>query len=392
MTLVFDRGALPADPVTHAMVIGCGRFPADANLDRKATAAGARAIMALLAEKSDQFVAPIWTIDCVLSDAGVAAEADTLGVELNDPGGATVAAKNTVVASATLAHATTAIKTWLKRLTQRPGDSAFFYMSTHGIADPVNALGVFEDVLVDEFQKWGASINATTLAGGLATLQIGRAWVFLDACQDIIQELLGAPTGVPGYSPIHYGVEQATHARKSVAIVGSHFGDKGWAPDDGSPSFFTQTLLEGLCCSCVEPVQGLGWTVTGKQLIFGLPVLSAVMGTDADCEPLTRFNESGVGLLKVSDPQIHVALTTETKMHLEAAKVEVICDDDGVAPIVKPSGHLDENGLIWRFKVGAHKRRSYSVSASFESGGLAYSSNSFDPDPPAQRVELKRML
>lgn len=361
MTLVYDRGPPQADPVTHAFVLGCGRFPHRPALDRIATVAGARSVMKLLAAHGHEFVAPVWTIRCLLSESGVAPGADVLGVELHDPGdGAQVAGADGPVEAVLLKTVETEGEAWLNAM--RPGDSAFFYMSSHGIAVPGSALGLCEDVLSTQRKKWSASLNVTTLAGGLGTMPLERAWVFFDACQEIASDLLGAPTGVPGLHLIDYTATEQARAKSAVALAGSKFGGEAWAPGDGNPPYFTQALIEGLENACVEPVQDLGWTVTGERLMFGLPILGRIMGIRVQCTPLTGFNEPGVGLRTVAQPQIPVAITTEIEEHLTEAEVQVTCDDEAVPPKRRARWQPEP---IWRFTVDAHRKRSFTATATF---------------------------
>lgn len=368
MTLVYDKGPLPNGPVTHAFVLGCGRFPHNAALDRIATVAGARSVMKLLAAHGHEFVAPVWRIRCLLSESGVAPGSDVLGVELHDPGGgAQVTGTNGSVDSVLLAFVETEGDAWLNDM--RPGDSAFFYMSSHGIAVPGNALGLCEDVLSSQRRKWSASLNVTTLAGGLGTMPLERAWVFFDACQEIVSSLLGAPTGVPGLKLIDYSATDQASAKSAVALAGSKFGSEAWAPDDGNPPYFTQALIEGLENACVEPVQDLGWTITAERLMFGLPILGRIMGIKVQCTPLTSFNEPGVGLRTVQQPQIPFAITTEVEEHLSEADVDVTCDDVAVPPMQRARG---QPGSAWRFRVEAHRKRSFTATARFQTAEPAY--------------------
>lgn len=402
MTLVFDCGAPPAiGPVTHAFVIGCGRFPARNALNRKATVAGAREIMqflsmragAFLLSKQDENVfAPVWTIECLLSDPNVAPGADLLGVDLQTdaPAGATVHAPGDLVEPATRALVELAGEAWLERI--RPGDQAFFYMSSHGISDGSNALGLCEDVLSKKNKKWSQSLNVTTLAKGLTTQLVGaaRGWVFFDACQEIVPSLLGRPTGLPGLNLVEFDVEMSAKASNSCAVAGSPVGGKAWAPTGDEPPFFTQALLEGLKNSCVEAVSGLGWAVTATRLMFDISrVGEAALGRKGlVTATIGSFNQPLVGLLKIDNPMIPVALSTEVEAHMTTASVAVVCDDEDIGDEnFNPPPSLD---FVWRFRVPAHRKRSYTATATFQQDGPNYDQFVFDPDPPCQFVRLKR--
>lgn len=388
MTVVFERGAPPQEPVTHAFVVGCGRFPGKPALNRDATVAGARAIMKFIAAHADQFVTPLWTIECLISDPKVTEGPDTLGVELEGPTGAMIAEAGTVVDPVTLENAEATGDHWLDRI--RPGDHAFVYVSSHGIADGVSALALCEDVLTTERRKWSQSINVSTLAVGLTT-SLGRAargWVFLDACQEIVPALLGAPTGVPGLNLIELDAKTAGGATNTVGVVGSSMGGKAWAPTSAEPPFFTQALIEGFENSCVEPVPEIGWAVTAQRLIFDLPrVAEAALGRGGmETEPLTRFRKPLVGLLRVENPMIPVALSTEIEAHLAQAKIDVTCDDPNVEPKRKEAGGEE---MVWRFRVEANRKRSFTAEATFAAGIPEYKPAKFDSDPPCVTVLLR---
>ncbi|MBD8640253.1 caspase family protein [Sphingomonas sp. CFBP 13733] len=406
MTIVFDRGVPPSGvPVTHAFVLGCGRFPARPALARAATVAGARRIMEFLASHADEFVAPIWSIECLLSDPSAAPGDDRLGVELHHgprnaveppPHPAEIAPPDKVVGPVTLKAVTDAGDVWLKRIgddDRHGADQAFFYMSTHGVSDGANALGLCEDVLSNPRRRWSQSLNVSTLALGL-TSPLGKAfrgWIFLDACQEIAPDLLGSPTGLPGLHLIEFGVAAATKASNSIAIAGSRMGGKAWAPTGEEAPFFTQALIEGMENACVEDVPDVGWAVTATRLIFDLPrVAEATFGRRGiESEPLTRFNQPLVGLLKVAAPMIPVAISTEVEAHLSQASVTVRRDDLGPPEHERKPGGED---MVWRFRVEAHRKRTYSAEATFSGGEASYRKASFDSLPPCQIVRLRSAM
>ncbi|MEG8028955.1 hypothetical protein [Sphingomonas aerolata] len=393
MTEVLNRGDPPVTPVMHAFVIGCGRFPAKPSLDRAATVSGARRMMEFLASHADEFVAPIWTIECLLSDPAVAPGKDTLGCTLADPGpqGSAISAAGTPVEPVRLRTLGPTGDLWLDKI--RPGDHAFFYMSSHGIADGADALGLCEDVLSNPRRLWSQSLNVSTLAPGL-TSAIGKAacaWVFLDACQEVVPALLGSPTGLPGIYLLEYDLATALKAADSFGLVGARMGGKAWAPKEDEPPFFTQALLESFGSGCVEPVPDLGWAVTASRLLSDIPLVAEVaLGRKGlEVEALTRSPKAHLGLIKVPMPMIPIALSTEVEAHLTQAKVTVVCDDEAVERHEREPGGED---VVWRFKVEAHRKRSYSAKAVFPDGTPVYSPGQFDPNPPAQVVKLRRVV
>ena len=209
-----------------------------------ATCAGARAFMAFLAAHADQFVAPLWSVLCLLSDPAVGAGEDRLGVQLQLPAGAAAPAAlcdpDTVVHSATLANVAAEAAAWLESLETRgePQDHAVVYIASHGIADAANAVCLLEDVKRRGMSAWQASLNVSILALGLGTLNIARGWVFMDACQDIVADALSRIGGMPGHQVMTVTAQAQARARNAVAIAGSKFGNSAYAPTNGDPPYF----------------------------------------------------------------------------------------------------------------------------------------------------------
>lgn len=350
-------------------------------------------MMSFLSAQADNFVAPLWTIECLLSDPAVAPTTDLLGVDLQTaaPAGTNASAPGDPVKAASIAEVEIAGDVWLGRI--RPGDQAFFYMSSHGISDGSNALGLCEDVLSKTNKKWSQSLNVSTLATGLTTPLIGaaRGWVFLDACQELVPSLLGRPTGLPGLHLIEFDVDMSTKARNTCGIAGSPVGGKAWAPTSDDPPFFTQALLVGLGKACVEAVPELGWTVTAARLMFDIPrVGEAALGRKGiETSLITTFNQPLVALLKVSSPMVPIALSTEVGAHMSTASVAIVCDDVAVGPATFVPPPAED--FVWRFEVPAHKRRTYTATATFEQNEPSYQTANFDPEPPCQFVRLRRL-
>lgn len=378
------------DPVTHALVIGCGRFPhlsADKSKDRKATSAGAEAVVQFLHDYGQKFVAKVATIECVVSDPDLLPGEDHIElVRGSQDDGGTV--DRIAVESAIFENVRRAAREWRDRC--RPGDHMFFYMSSHGIADGTSAIGVCEDVNEIEEEAWTQSINVTTLAQGVLVNGAGRAWVFFDACQEVVQDLLGAPTGSPAFNLVRYSLADLTRLKqKPVALAGSRFGGKAWAPRDGAAPYFTQALLEGLKNACVEPVAGAGWVVTGAQILFGLKRVSeAVLDWPLETEPLHIFNEPQVALLTVPSPMVPVKVTTETEAHyLSVNAGTAVCSDPAIQPI--PWQSAVPQTMAWRFRVPADRVHHYLATLQFNNPAVTYSAQQFYALPPAQVVVLK---
>lgn len=368
-------------PQTHAFIIGCGRFPnlsPNGAADRLATAAGARAMVRFLLDRADSLIAPLGSIEVLLSDPAQAAGQDTLGLGVieHDPR----ADDSVDRANDPNYHASG--DRWIGRC--RPGDHMFFYMASHGITDSdTTAVAVLEDIRSINHRPWAQSINITQLASALPTLQADGCWVFLDACQEVIPAVFQQIGGAQSAPLITPDITALTRRRtSSVSLAGSRLGSSAWAPAGDAPPFFTQALIEGLSGASVEFTTTDGWVVTGQQILFTLRRIAnaAFNNTDLQTESLTQFNRD-VKLLRVPHPQIPVVVRTATENHMLAA-VSVTANDGNGRVFAKNDGEL-----AWRFRVDPDLAR-YTTSAQFPNGNPAYQDQVFIAAPPAQIVEL----
>ena len=379
MTLVYFRDR--PSPATHAFVVGCGRFPglaADHHLDRPQTVEGARELVRFLLSREGDLVAPLASIECLLSDPACAAGADILGVGqfANDP------RPNDSVDAANSTSFDVAGSAWLARC--QPGDQLFFYMSSHGAVErDATALALLEDVGTNPNRPWSQSVNVSNLAAALPKTGAGACWVFLDACQEDITDLAKQIGGAQGVTIITYNLQDLANAKiRSIGLAGSRFGGKAWAPTDGKAPFFTQALIEGMSGACVEAMDTLGWVVSGRQLFYGLTdVADAAFDYPAlETEPIAMFNKPAA-LVKVADPKVPIAVRTAIESHLGAA-TKVFADDGAGTRYDRA-----DNELTWRFRVFPDGRK-YSATAEFPPGGPSYQPKQFAALAPAQIVVL----
>jgi len=372
----------PADhPQTHVFIIGCGRFLSlrpDGSANAVATTAGARALARILIDQADALVAPLGSVEVLLSDATAQPGQDLLGIGLlqHDP------RPDDLVSPATEANYRTAGDLWVGRC--RPGDHMFFYMASHGVANSdATAVGVLEDVKSAAHRPWSQSINVTQLATALPILGADGCWVFLDACQEVVPEILEQVNGVQSQPLITYSVTDLARRRtSSVALAGSRLGGTAWAPTDGNPPFFTQALIEALRGAGVEFFAGEGWMVTGLQILFNLDHIAnaALNNAGLQTESLTQFNRR-VKLLRVAAPMIPVVVRTATENHMSVA-VSVTASDGNGRTYTKVG-----NDLAWRFRVEPDQAV-FTAQAQFAGPHPVYQPASFIAAPPAQIVEL----
>lgn len=380
MTLVYSRDM--DGPATHALIIGCGRFrdyKPDGSADRVATPAGARKIARFLIDHQDDLVAPLASIECLISDPAVARGKDVLhlGAFPHDP-------RPDDAVEAALADAVRAAgDRWLDRC--RPGDHMFFYMASHGVVErDRSALGAMEDLGVVPRRRWSQTLNVQHLAVSLPVTGAQSCWVFLDACQEVIPELIEQYDGAQALILMTPSLQELTQVSvRSVALAGSRFGGMAWAPTNGDPPWFTQALIQGLSGCCVDAIDGLGWVVSGQQILFGLAKVAnaALDYPGLNTEQLTNFNQIA-GLVKVAQPMIPVAVRTQIEGHINQA--QSVTADDGNGTIETRA----DNEMTWRFRVEPSGRM-FTARALFGPGGPVYQDGRFPAQPPAQVVELR---
>jgi hypothetical protein len=378
LTVIYERDV--PGPKTHAFVIGCGRFPGlDGALAQRLpqTVAGAHAFIQFLEREADNFIAPLATIEVLLSDPAFQAGQDRFA----RAGRAHDRRADDQVDSATRENARTAGNRWRDQC--QPGDHMIFYMASHGVADgEARAMGVLEDINTSPHQRWHETVNVASLARGLPQLDPGAGWIFLDACQTLYPEVLQYVEGVASLSWITVDVVAlASRPKNAVALGGSRYGEAAWAPAQGAP-YFTQALLHGLEGACVQAEEHLGWAVNSRPLLWDLHKVAdaALDWRHLHPEMLAPCNLE-LSLLKVAQPMVPVAVRTNPQADLAHAVSVVAAAADGRSHV------RDDQALTWRFRVqpdGVH----YTVTATFPPGGPLYASNTFPAYPPARVVTL----
>jgi hypothetical protein len=383
MTLVFHRPT--AVPATHAFVIGCGRFSHLTAADnRPATAAGARAMIEFLTKSETKLIAPLASIECLLSDPAVAAGSDQVQLASSiDQNGNQVPSPKLSVDCANLNNARTAGLNWLARC--RPGDHMFFYMASHGIADgPGRAFGLLEDVNSNQYNPFAESVNIGAMAIGLPTIGAGACWIFLDACQEIPSIEMTGINGADGLilvNPSSISLAKAGNV-PCCAVAGSRYGGYAEAPGTAQPPFFTQALLRGLGGACIDDL-GANWVVTAKSITWDLPAVAEVaLGYNGlPATPLTPYNQD-IALLQVNDPFVTVAVHTKIQSDMLRATKVSATDQNGTIRI------KSDNNPIWRFDVPP-SYLIFTVIANFPPNGPTYPSKTFRARPPVQDVLLQ---
>jgi len=371
MSLIYHRpfaadGAAPigdelsADqPVMHALIIGVGRFPnlpPARNADRKTCADSARAIIEFLMEQASarNFQVPLASVECLVSDPGI----DLGGQDLvsrchptRDP------RVNENVDPGTMANVDAACDAWLTRC--RPidtgigfkGDHLLLYICSHGVAGrDEGALAVMEDIKTEGFKRWTQLLNIGSMARHIpAATDAGAVWLFLDACQEVLNELTEMVDGVNAHEPARANISQMAKCKvTSLALAGSNFGDFAHAPAGGGIAYFTEALIDGLSNSCVENTPD-GWVSTAKEIPGGVvKVAKSAYGKNVHTEIL-KAPSYDQQFLRVGAPRIPVDVTSSPSGILQSAsKAAVIHSETRDELFIRDIADTEET---WRLRV-----------------------------------------
>jgi hypothetical protein len=344
MTIVFDRGP-SAEPKTHALVIGCGRFPwIDPSLqpDRQSCFDSAAEVIKFLVERADDLIAPLATIDCLMADPAVDPdrEPDRLPASVVALGLLTDEVERPLARN---------VEDVLHALRNRcdPGDSIFIYLTSHGVAGrDERGLLVLEDANRRPADMWGQVLNVKSLAQYLpGSTQASSVWIFMDACQEVLGDIVNQVGGNAGMEPIKVNiVDYANQPVTAVALAAVHLGGEAYAPPAGGVAYFTQALLEGLGSCCVE-WREREWRVTGQRVLFGLDrIARALDGREITPQALVGFNMES-HLLRVSNPSIPVHIASRPEAMLADATAACLVDGGSNEVFSKNTGQ------DWRFRV-----------------------------------------
>ena len=383
MSLVFERAL--QGPGLHAIVIGCGRFPRydpTGGSDRLATVAGAREIARYLINNRDAFETPLKTVEVLLSDPGVnpASGADQLGLGPipHDP------RADDAVEPAARRPTEDAIARWLGRCDGNAGDQMFFYMSSHGVADrDMSAVGLLEDVGAGRYARWAASVNVSQLAQDLPMTGASACWVFLDACQQVIQDVLNIARGIAGVTTIQPdAIDRMNYPLRTASLAGSRYGDFALAPNAPEPPYFTKALLKALDL-CGEPAPGQKWVVTGKQIINAIHAIAEVANaySGLKTEPMNVFNDDVVLIKRDHQADVPVLVRTDPHTIMGSALGVMATSASGVQYT------KNGNALDWRFTVPATQEL-HTVNITLPPTAPACAPVTFTATPPVQDVKV----
>ncbi len=183
----------------------------------------------LLAQRQ-QLLAPLGSIEMLLSDPSVNAASIDISTRLAD-------VCETRVDAADEVHFRESGERWLQRV--RPHDVAIFYFSGHGITDRVGgAVGLLEDIRSLRNRPWAQSFGIASLAIALRTLSAQSAWIFFDACQEIVAEFADRISDVKNIELKEVTLRDLTSGScEPLALAGAAMGRLAWAPGGCEPPF-----------------------------------------------------------------------------------------------------------------------------------------------------------
>lgn len=382
MTLVYARDPVdPAAPRMHALVLGIGRFPhldqAPAG-DRPACADSARAVVDFLVRNADRFEAPLATIECLLSDPRNAPGADQLA--RTDPAHDPRAAE--AVGHGIRQQVVQACDDWIDRAQEK--DVLFLYCSSHGLAErDLRCFLVCEDYNERPTNKARYLLNIGSIALALpAAKRAGAVWIFVDACQEVLEELVQTVGGVSGIEPVQAGVDQVTSwPVRSMAVGAAGFGQFAYAPIAGGLAYFTEALLHGLEHCCVEAHAG-EWHITTRQLMLTLHDVAFARHARVINSSLLSNPSCNQRLMRVDDPRIPVAISTRPEAVMASAQqVDIWPRRNGGLVLATKA----DAASTWRCELSLEERQ---LEVRLDFAQDPQKTRSFDLDPPAVRVEV----
>ena len=382
MTLIYKR-TLDDDtkPRMHALVLGIGRFPElddTPNGDRPACADSARAVVEFLVRNKDRFEADLASIDCLISDPRNPVDQDTIPKThaTRDP------RANTHVDPGLKEHVERVCQEWMAR--SREGDCLFLYCCSHGLAGlEERGFLVCEDYNVFPHNTPAYLLNVGSMAKSLpAALKAGSVWIFMDACQEVLDELLLLDGGVGGIQPARADIRaQVSWSVKSTAIVAAQLGQLAYAPPLGGVAYFTETLLHGLEKCCVESLNG-EWFVTSRLIENTLAQLADVLNIKTVSTSRLTDTQAHHKLMLIDQPHIPVAIATKPEtLMTNAVQVEIKPRRDGSNAVETKYGPE----ATWRCELSLDERL-YEVCLTYS--GSAPRQQDFDLDPPSVFVRI----
>ncbi|WP_309384132.1 hypothetical protein [Cerasicoccus frondis] len=324
MSLVWERNTAEDQPRLHCLILGIGRYEhLDAVLDRQCCVDSAQEFIRFLVKNADRFDAPLQSIECVISDPSIdpAQTKDKISIP-DDPLGD----KTVEVANGKLENVRDACSDWLDRC--REGDIMLCYACSHGVAGLDNShLLVLEDFDLNAGNPAEKLLDVGAIARFLpARKKAGACWVFYDACQEVLPQLVGLVNGASAYTPVAATVQELVSCRvRSVGLAASRFGQYAEAANHDGLTNLSRALLHGLE-KCLIEDDSLPWLVTNSifhynrigdlaRNFFGLRLETDLFSDDLKKVSLMELEELVIPVVVSSNPSHLIRNATQAEIH-----------------------------------------------------------------------------
>lgn len=278
MTLIYQNAAAAAQPGTHVLAIGVGRYPhllggagetADRPLGLRQLESPPVSLKAVL----DWFLRPSVVAGAVGFRNPSASLASVEALVSNDnPFALEALPEIPAIDAATRNNIQEAFEAWLARLKSHPDHIGVFYFCGHGFMVANHSL-LAEDFGHSNAQPWAHAFDMTNTIRALEREVSGSVFFFIDSCRGIAREValtLGADPHALLVADLNKGVSR----KSATAIYATGEGELAFAPKGGEVSRFTSALVCALSGYCgVRKPGAAAWTVDGEGLAMAVRLL-----------------------------------------------------------------------------------------------------------------------
>lgn len=374
-----------AQPRTHIMIVGVGRYETDANVPSVTTSVnGARKFVEWALTQFSHEDRPLGSIEFICSTAAGQSEwqpskiaAQRLGFD--------GAVQEFVTEPATFQNIKKAFESFLGRAGTKMENAALWYFSGHGLFKSETVV-MAEDSSLPNAERSGE--NLIVPARTLYYLQSRPPSVqcfFVDACSEYNADAINNPQEVLGSALCGPTNAAVIPDRDAAIFFGSYAGGKAYGPDDDAP-YFTQELI-----ACLTKRAGDG-TYAGKQVTIAS--LSQALTAAASRRAELEKNED----IKFYEGKPGVCRTLGVICDLVGPQeilVRVRCRPNDAMPLAKlyvseavKGTRIDRgrpSSSIWYTAVPPG---TWSANADFDNGTYLSMPAPFDPKPPLLDVMI----
>ncbi|MDA9414030.1 hypothetical protein XH81_03990 [Bradyrhizobium sp. CCBAU 25360] len=378
--------AAEAQPLTHIMIVGVGRYDADPNIPAVTTSVnGARKFAEWALTKFIKEDRPLGSIEFVCSTATGQAEwapSDAAGQCL----GLRAQINAFPAEPATFQNIKTAFESWLARAGTKLENAAIWYFAGHGLFKS-EAIIMAQDSRLPTEDIPGANLIAPTQT--LYRLQSRKPSVqcfFVDACSEYNAYVINNPVEVPGEALCGANNGPAIPNRDATIYFGSYAGGKAYGPANDAP-YFTQELIACLTKRAGDP------TYEGSQVTLSSlsQALKAAASYRAEIEKNDgiSFAETKPGVIGgsgvlcdlIGPQEIIVQVRCLPKDVMTRAKLYMTDASNGTRiDRAKPLGGF------WYTIVAPGK---WAANADLDNATYVCSANPFEPKPPVFDAMIK---